>query len=590
MSDKIHITIGDIENSASPQSFQRGEEYYLDGCVEKVVKKGGVFDAIVYGSRRYNVKLYLEDGEMNFNCNCPYDYDGICKHSVAAALAVIEGNYTTDKTYENISGNKAEEVMSFQQFREAVFDETDALKKDDFLIRLFEKNADLRSQFIAFSQTDEVPESAIVIEDIRDDLKKKLSGLNFDDPDYEAYDDSYNHSGYREEWEIMYDIGQEMIKEVFKEYKDHAVKYIKKGNLLDGIKILFGMYEGFFNVNAPASDEYDVFEDYNEELAAQFNEVMQNIVDHLDAAVKTDSAIKQLLALLFERHNIYEQQYDKSKEEENIVYNMKVFEDLLLIMLVNKNIADFLNDLIVKTNVDNIEASFVLLKIADITNNQSLWADHAEKFALYEVKIAIQLMDKYYENKAKDDFYRIAKQSFKKWSDQLDKYLIDKISEDDEPEFYKQILSKLTSRTKDIKRYKELRQMLTKDEKEKFIKDNTSPETFYIKLLEEEERYNEILLYVKNNTHSYDFTQIIRPVLNVYPEECFHIIKTKTDATLLESRGRTIYQAIVRWLLEMKKIKGFEKESVKYFAELYNMQPRLPALRDEFRKANLYSG
>lgn len=63
-----------------------------DSVLVKLKEKKGDYYLFSYqGSERksYSVKLSLENG-ITTNCNCPYDYGGICKHQVSALNYIIE--------------------------------------------------------------------------------------------------------------------------------------------------------------------------------------------------------------------------------------------------------------------------------------------------------------------------------------------------------------------------------------------------------------------------------------------------------------------------------------------------------------------
>ncbi len=75
---------------ANTTSYNRGEDYFYNHHVGRVTRSGNTFTGSVEGSERYDVSLTLTESSADFTCTCPYDFDGICKHSVALGLAVID--------------------------------------------------------------------------------------------------------------------------------------------------------------------------------------------------------------------------------------------------------------------------------------------------------------------------------------------------------------------------------------------------------------------------------------------------------------------------------------------------------------------
>jgi uncharacterized Zn finger protein len=81
-----------IRQQATAQSFQRGEDYYLEGRVVSLVQRGDALQAEVEGSqyRPYRVRVHFDQGGITeATCSCPYDWGGWCKHVVAALLACL---------------------------------------------------------------------------------------------------------------------------------------------------------------------------------------------------------------------------------------------------------------------------------------------------------------------------------------------------------------------------------------------------------------------------------------------------------------------------------------------------------------------
>lgn len=72
--------------------YHRGEDYYRSGHVESIDWDGSHVTAEVSGSEEepYLVELdFSADGEIEgWSCDCPYDWGPVCKHIVAALLAI----------------------------------------------------------------------------------------------------------------------------------------------------------------------------------------------------------------------------------------------------------------------------------------------------------------------------------------------------------------------------------------------------------------------------------------------------------------------------------------------------------------------
>jgi uncharacterized Zn finger protein len=86
------LTEAAVRQRATDTTFERGYDYYRDGAVLEVERRGNQILAEVEGSsyEPYRVSITLsEHGIVDADCTCPYDWGGDCKHIVAVLLTVI---------------------------------------------------------------------------------------------------------------------------------------------------------------------------------------------------------------------------------------------------------------------------------------------------------------------------------------------------------------------------------------------------------------------------------------------------------------------------------------------------------------------
>lgn len=80
-----------VHRMADAGSLERGADYVARGRVHGLAHDGEVVVAEVVGSRRYRVRLWVEDGELAHACTCPVGEDGrFCKHCVAVGLTWVD--------------------------------------------------------------------------------------------------------------------------------------------------------------------------------------------------------------------------------------------------------------------------------------------------------------------------------------------------------------------------------------------------------------------------------------------------------------------------------------------------------------------
>ncbi len=77
-----------LRDMAGGRSFERGQEYFSEGCVRGLAEHAGTITAKVQGTLDYRVKLWIKKGGIDYSCTCPVGADGdFCKHCVAVGLA-----------------------------------------------------------------------------------------------------------------------------------------------------------------------------------------------------------------------------------------------------------------------------------------------------------------------------------------------------------------------------------------------------------------------------------------------------------------------------------------------------------------------
>src|SRR5882724_7898203 len=81
-----------LRRMAGGVSFERGEDYFLNGQVKALAEHEGTITAKVQGTRPYRVKFWIdEEDDLEYSCTCPVGADGeFCKHCVAVGLAWLE--------------------------------------------------------------------------------------------------------------------------------------------------------------------------------------------------------------------------------------------------------------------------------------------------------------------------------------------------------------------------------------------------------------------------------------------------------------------------------------------------------------------
>jgi uncharacterized Zn finger protein len=81
-----------IQTLSTPQSFERGQQYYREGMIFNTSRQGELLLGECQGSTApaYRLRVIVDEGGVRSAfCSCPYEMDGYCKHIVALLLAYL---------------------------------------------------------------------------------------------------------------------------------------------------------------------------------------------------------------------------------------------------------------------------------------------------------------------------------------------------------------------------------------------------------------------------------------------------------------------------------------------------------------------
>ena len=574
------LTLDLLKHYSTAKSFSKGMDYYDSGLVKKVVKQGNQYQAIVWGSTEYEVTIVQDELDWHFFCTCPYDWGGICKHCVAVGMSILNKEFE-DKTPKK-SNKKSSDV---QQFLTQIYEPADARKKEAFLKELLIKNEDLRNQFAAYVSQVSAAKVSVDINKICKEVHEKFKTLDFTEiDDFSSYDD---YGYYRDEWEVYYENAEEMVSSVFNYYFNQIREYLQQGDLANALTLLLGVYEGIYNVYYSENDEYDiVFDSYNELLLANFDELIQRFIKASKESIIKKELLTNAIDLFFDRVAFYRNE-QKGEKEDQVQYELSIFQSLLLYLIDSKELAQQAFDYLTGLKLWEEPVGNLGLKIARLLEDESLWIRIAEKHLLEDKKIALQLIEKYREKKKYDDELRILREAFGEWPNHFDHYITENYNEKFDMELYKKAYANYCKRSGSLNVYKKLRKLLNEQEKNDFIESCKEDETFYARLLAAEKRFEEIFQMAKKARDFLSLKEFVHLILHIYPDDCVKLIRGKVDRALIEGRGRPLYRQIVEVLKELRNIPGKEMETTVYLQDLYKRKPILPALREEMKKAGL---
>jgi hypothetical protein len=215
--------------------------------------------------------------------------------------------------------------------------------------------------------------------------------------------------------------------------------------------------------------------------------------------------------------------------------------------------------------------------------NEKLWLEMAEKVFPDDYALAVKLLEYYYNNKP-DDFENKADIAYSRHRQNLSSFLKDKLTEGSS--LYCRFWLDYARNNSSLSSYDQVRKFITRDEGIWFVKDIWSME-FKVKILEKEQAWDELLTIAKSTYSDDDLVIILPSISKIYPEECYTIINMSAKRIFGMHRNRTGYSQIAGLFKLGLKISNKSEDIRTLIRQYYDQIPRLPALKDEFKKIGL---
>lgn len=123
----MSFTLDNFELTVEPKIIERGFKYFKGGHVSRLEKVNeNEFSALVSGTNSYNIYVKIDNRKIvEHSCDCPYDWDDICKHEVAVFYSLKTGVKVDDEIQKEVDRILSE--LSDKQLREYF---CNRLKKD----------------------------------------------------------------------------------------------------------------------------------------------------------------------------------------------------------------------------------------------------------------------------------------------------------------------------------------------------------------------------------------------------------------------------------------------------------------------------
>lgn len=466
---------------------------------------------------------------------------------------------------------------------EKVYQEAPDALKLKFLDAIIRHNHKLKEEFVNFAgEKDGITPGltydkfAEIIEEFKGTFTALFENVDLENPDWDNY--SPPHGGYIEDWEAYQLASEQEFENIFDDFREEAINQVIEQRPEILVAMLIGLYQSC--EDADITDDNCSFDDVNEHLLSEHKNTLNSIIEKLRLSALSDHKIAIAFELFF--------RYCENEYATDTQFASQ-FEHLLLCLAEKSENQAHLLDILSQPGIEKDMYPELLLFLNKKTGNANEWLKAAQRLYRQNNAVANELLAHYHQTDT-TAFLAIARELFETnqyaWAKELQHYL----TPDNERELYVKVFWKLTVSNHDVNMYHKIREYLSESDFWELLKEFEWNIVFKVKLLEIEERFDDIREVVDKYKGTSDFAEIIAPIIGKYPDFCFRKIEELTTKTLQNERGRHIYQQIASWLSLAGKIEGFDAESQRLISQTYMHKPNLPALKDEMRKAGLARG
>jgi len=590
-----------LRRLAEAKVFDRGQALYDAGAVLKLTRPAPTrFSARVKGTYRYSTQLWLASGAAEFSCDCAYDWEGICKHSVALGLAVLAtygnslGQLPAETAAPTPSATATAADLPAQVARAwAARPEAERLR---FLELALRKSDDLARQFLTFGEPAARPEKKAKAPDptkhLAERLRDTLEALEFGDDFFES-DPAY---GY-DEGEALMEGAYELVREELHPFAAELLALARAGQLKLALRYWATACGAIFQVEEPASDDYGAFGDYGQEVLEQWQEVLitEGWPQLLTTAVLPAHEVKSALTWLTQhladppaRWPAYE----------------ATWQPLLEALAADPTAAPLFPALLKVARLAPATLAHLRLRLARTLADDAAWLATAETLVTEDAQVARQLLSYHASQGDLPARLRVATTAFATWPDQFADYVLTSFAGDQAPTLYPAALRYRTLANHSLDDFAALRPLLSEAETADLVREAVAAAAarrgsvaFAAELLARTADVAGLRAFVLglewlHVSPPYHAEIALMRLAAVDPTPLMLELETRLPAYLNgragAKRGAFLYERIGRWLVSMRGTAPRLTDPVLRLAqELRTEFPTLHGLRDVLRREGL---
>ncbi len=430
-----------LRRRATDKVFDRGQALWASGAVTKLSRSAPTrFSARVRGTHSYHVAAWAATGEVEFSCDCAYEFEGLCKHAVALGLAILDSFGASLADPDQPAGPVAAAVADttpgpLSATVAAAWAARPAAEKLRFLELALTKSDDLARQFLSYGgpasagPTNQVAAPADPLASLAEELTETLSALEFGDDFWE----SNPRYAYDDEGESMLEDAYDAVRAALAPFGAALLRLARGGQLTGALRYWATASAAIYAVKEPASDEYGLFGSYGEDALHLWHETLTAAgwPAGLTSAVLAPAEVKAALKWL-KKHLITPSTRWPSFEADWL--------PLLLALADDPAIAAPLPAALIQAGFGPETQARLRLRRAQTQADDPAWVAAATELLPHDAAVAQQLLNYYLSQAARPTLLRTATAAHATWPDRFGDFVLRTFPPAEAPGLYRDAL------------------------------------------------------------------------------------------------------------------------------------------------------
>lgn len=332
----MHLTEAWLRQHSSAPSFERGETYYEQRRIKKLIREDDRFRGEVSGSKLYRQVIDLSGESPSLACTCPYSSGGYCKHLIAVGLAILAGEYH-DATAPHPEVRSAVEPVAPETLRRAWQQLPDHLRLR-FLRQALDKRPAWQQAFVRYVAGQTPPEQHVDRRQVQRQVADALAQIDLASLDYALPPDD-SEGPEPSSWEDSAESLQVQLDRALLPPQTRLKELLTAHDWPNALLLLLGCFEG---IEQARIQRLEAWEPWLDELQGSFQALYHRLIDALSWEIIPPRQAIWALQTWFARWQHYEQHLALNRPSHSIRYELTDWRTLLQVLTQEPSTAQFL--------------------------------------------------------------------------------------------------------------------------------------------------------------------------------------------------------------------------------------------------------